>query len=230
MNVVLVHGAFRGGWSFDRLRPLLDDHVATFAPDLLGMGRPDATTAGPVTLDDWCAQLLELVRSADLRDVVLVGHSQGGLVVRALGDRLDDRVRLVAYLDAPLADVGQRGVDLMGGPPPDPALLPPRGTVLPPAPVEPDGDVSAALAEWINARLGPTPFGPSLDPVTARPSAAPTVSAFCAWTPDAFPSAVTRRQLDAEGRPYDLLDAPHDAPITHPAVVAGWLLGHLGLA
>lgn len=227
MNVVLVHGAFRGGWSFDRLRPLLEPDHPTFAPDLLGMGSP--TVVGPprIHLDDWVDQLVGLVVDADLDDVALFGHSQGGLVVRALGDRLDDRVRLVAYLDAPIASSGERGVDLMGGPPPPADQLPPPETLLPPTPVTPEAGFPPDLVAWVNTRLGPTPFGPSLDPITSAPSSAATAVAFCAGTPDGFPSVVARRAFERAGRPLELVDAPHDAPLTHPELVAAWLLRHL---
>ena len=84
---VLVHGAFRGGWAWGAVERLLvaaGDEV--HAPSLTGMGdrvhlRP--TGAPYVQLSTWVEDLVSLFHTYDLNDVVLVGHSQGGLVIQS---------------------------------------------------------------------------------------------------------------------------------------------------
>lgn len=204
---VLVHGAFRGGWSWDRVAPLLraaghDVH----APTLSG------TATG---LDTWVDEVAALVNG---NDVVLVGHSQGGVVVREVALRVP--VRAIVYVDAAVPDPGERAVDLGASPP----QLPPRETVVAPRPVEPGADLDPATAAWMNQRLAPVPFAPSLDPASPGEPAATTTYVFCTDTPPAYPCGTTRSRLDERGTPYAWVEAGHDAPLTRPEAVAQLLL------
>lgn len=205
---LLVHGAFRGGWAWDDVRPLLEEHGhRVLAPSLLGCGELAGHPA--LTLDVWVDQLAALLEDEQAREVVAVGHSMGGVPVTALAALHPEPLSLVAYLDAPAPRPGQRAVGL-GVPPVD---LPARESVLDP----PAGD----------PRLGPTPVGPSLDPMPAPArgvSAPPRAYAFCAHTPPGYPCASTRADLDAAATPYTLLDCDHDAPLAAPWLVAQWLL------
>ena len=122
---VLVHGAFRGGWSWgpvrERLQALGHD-VRT--PSLTGMGdrahlRP--LLSGVLHLQVWVDDVASLIRDADLREVALVGHSQAGLVIGPAARAARDRVASIAYLDAPAPRPGERGVDIGPTGPPDDA-------------------------------------------------------------------------------------------------------------
>lgn len=205
---VLVHGAFRGGWSWDRVRPLLEAAGHEVRTPTLSATAPDLAT--------WVDQVVAEVGPA----TVLVGHSQGGVVVREVALSAADRVRHVVHLDAAVPDPGERAVDL-GGPPPQ---LPPRDTVVPPRPLTAGADLDATTAAWMNERLVPVPLAPSLDPASPGTVAAPTTYLFCTGTPAAYPCGTTRARLDERGTPYALLDAGHDAPLTRPDLVAEHLL------
>jgi len=207
---VLVHGAFRGGWAWDRVAPLLRDAGhEVHAPTL------SATATG---LDAWVDEVLPLV-SGD--DVVLVGHSQGGVVVREVALRAP--VQAIVYLDAAVPDPGERAVDVAPARPDD-ALLPPRETLVPPRPLEPSGDLDAGTAAWMNERLEPVPFAPSLDPASPGQPESATTYVFCTDTPAAYPCGTTRSRLDERGTPYSWIDGGHDAPLTRPEAVAEHLL------
>ncbi|MFD1827381.1 MULTISPECIES: alpha/beta fold hydrolase [Mumia] len=221
---LLVHGAFRGGWSWRRVRPhLIAAGHDVYAPSLTGAGERVSGAAGVTGLDDWVDELAALVDLEDMDDVVLVGHSQGGVVVRALADRIPHRLRHVVYLDAGVPDPGERAVDLT--PPPPGVALPPRETLVPARAPQVSGDLDAVTAAWLAQRLTPTPFAPSLDVLAvAETHKVPVTYAFCASTPSGYPSQTTRDRLDARGVPYDVLDAGHDAPLTVPALVADLLL------
>ncbi|MBD3926754.1 alpha/beta hydrolase [Nocardioides cavernae] len=219
---VLVHGAFRGGWAWARVRTrLLAAGHDVQAPSLAGAGERAAHHVSG--LSTWVDELTDLLVLEDLHDVVLVGHSQGGVVVREVALRVPRRLRRLVYLDAAVPDPGERAVDL-GPPPPHPHSLPPRDTLVPARPLEPGGDLDVATAEWINARLTPTPLAPSLDPVADALPDVPATYAFCTGTPATYPSGTTRRRLDERGTGYVLLDAGHDAPLTRPDAVAELLL------
>lgn len=225
MSFLLVHGAFRGGWSWGEVPDMLRGagHRVE-APTLIGMGEtaPAPESRGAVTLEDWVRQLTRLAHMADLSDVTLVGHSQGGMVIRAAAGALGDRLASLAYLDSPLPTEGQRGVDLSG--PRGDHPLPPAEAWLDPQPLPPGAGYTQSLCDFINPRLGPTPVGPSLDPIGGNEPAVPRHVAFCSLTPQGFPSTLARESLDASGSGYDLFDSPHDAALAEPAMVTAWLL------
>ncbi len=229
---VLVHGSFRGGWYWqpvaDRLRA--GGHTV-FAPSLAGMGEhahhaPLLAAAGPLPRSVWVEDVTSLIEHNDLIDVVLVGHSLGGVVVAEATDRLAaGRISMVVYLDAPVLRPGQSPGDLYAadgpGPRPDPGMW------APPLRVNVDEITDPVRQRWMVERLCPNPVGPGLGPLQiidpARFARLPRRIAFCQRTPGAYPSARSRIELDTAGVSYDLLDAGHDAPVSAPDLVAGWL-------
>jgi pimeloyl-ACP methyl ester carboxylesterase len=218
---VLVHGAFRGGWAWSRVRPaLIAAGYDVHAPSLIGAGEHADRLAEATSLDVWVNQVAALVELEDLRDVVLVGHSQGALVTTGVAARLPERVGLLVHLDGAVPAAGQRAADLMPNPGGDPA----RELSVPPRPVDVD-EYGAELAAWMDARMTASPVGPALDPIAALPAGVAEEFVFCARTPDGYPSQTTRARLDAEGRAYRTLAAGHDAPVTAPTDVARVLLG-----
>jgi len=98
---VLVHGGWQGGWSFKSVARLLranghDVYVAT----LTGLGERSHLAAFPVNLETHVSDVANMVLWEDLIDVVLVGHSYGGMVITAVADRHPNLVRTLVYLDA----------------------------------------------------------------------------------------------------------------------------------
>jgi pimeloyl-ACP methyl ester carboxylesterase len=226
---VLVHGAFRGGWSFSRLRPLLETHGhRTFAPSLPGGGEHEATTRKELTLSDWAGALAHFLELEDLARVILVGHSQAGIVISAASQLCHARLSKLVFLDAPIPRHGERAIDLQ--PAALAAMTPPslaRDLWVPARPLVASECLSANDAAWINARLGSTPVGPALDPlVLTAPEALslPRHYLFCSRTPETFPCAHGRERLLREQTPFTWLEADHDVPITAPALLAQHLL------
>lgn len=218
---VLIHGAFRGGWSME---PVVDalgrrGHRAV-APTLRGM---DGTgSPATVRLADWVSDAMAAADELGGSPVVVVGHSQGGMVASAAAARHPERILELVYLDAPVARPGERGVDLSGVAPPDP--LPPADAWIPPRPLGDDCGLEAPLRDWVDARLVATPLGPSLDVIVDRPPAVRARYAFCERTPPGFPSSVTRSRFDRLGVPYRRLAAPHDVALAAPEMVVELLL------
>jgi pimeloyl-ACP methyl ester carboxylesterase len=223
---VLLHGAFRGGWSWDRVAGHLRDggHVVA-TPDLVPA---HAVTAGSaMTLDDLVRPIVAAVDrlSGEVgAPVTLAGHSLGGFLGRVAAEDCADRLSELVYLDAPVPVDGERAYGFPGreAGPPD---VDPDAWVDPP-PVSAGERMSADDARWITARLRPEPVGPSLETVRLDCStvgAVPVRYLFFSDTPDFMPCAVTRARLDADRVPYDLIDAGHDGIVTAAAQVADWL-------
>jgi pimeloyl-ACP methyl ester carboxylesterase len=110
---VLVHGAFHGSWCWSRLIPLLEaaGHVA-YGPSLTGLGDWASQLTPQVGLGTHVEDIAGLIREQDLRDVILLGHSYGAMVITGVADRVPDRVRHLVYLDSFVPRAGESMVDV----------------------------------------------------------------------------------------------------------------------
>lgn len=100
-DFVLVHGAWHGGWCWRRIVPALfvAGHRA-FAPTLTGLGERAHLMAPSITLATHVDDVVNLIESEELDQVILVGHSYGGLIITGVADRLPTRVTQLVYVDA----------------------------------------------------------------------------------------------------------------------------------
>jgi pimeloyl-ACP methyl ester carboxylesterase len=159
---VLVHGSWHGGWCWERLAPLLEQQGhRVLAPTLLGLGElaDGATPDTGLTLH--VDQVEKLLIDSDLNDVILVGHSYGGMLITALADRLPNRMSWLVYLDALLPKHGQSCFDLMPGVESDfqaAADVAGQGWLVPPMSAEDLGVSEPTLARWVDERLTPMPI------------------------------------------------------------------------
>jgi pimeloyl-ACP methyl ester carboxylesterase len=123
---ILIHGAWHGGWCWDRLAPLLaaQGH-RVLAPDLPGMGE-DSRALGGDPLGEWADFVAKLVAAAEA-PVILVGHSRGGLVISETAEHVPDKIARLVYLTAFLLQPGQSLAEVAGRHPevgPAPAIRP----------------------------------------------------------------------------------------------------------
>ena len=109
MSFVLIHGATLGANSWDRLTPLLDGEV--LAVDLPGRGSRADVDIRTVTLDDCGKAVAADIVERGLTDIVLVGHSFGGVTVPRVMALLPDRIRHVVLLSAVVPEDGTRVLD-----------------------------------------------------------------------------------------------------------------------
>jgi pimeloyl-ACP methyl ester carboxylesterase len=111
---VLVPGFWFGARVWRDVTAALRGHGHEVHPvSLTGLGERAHLARPDIDLDLHVADVVNLLRYEDLRDVVLVGHSYGGLVITAVADRVTDRVAHLAYVDSgPLPDgAAQRDFD-----------------------------------------------------------------------------------------------------------------------
>jgi pimeloyl-ACP methyl ester carboxylesterase len=118
---VLVHGATAGGWEWKSTGKFLtDDGHTVYRATLTGLGEREHLNGPDVDLQTHINDVVNLILYEDLHDVVLTGHSYGGMVITGVIDRIPERIRHVVYLDAAVPDDGMSIWDLFGGGPPDP--------------------------------------------------------------------------------------------------------------
>ena len=169
--IVLVHGAWGGAWIWRRvLGPLRSAGHEVHAATLTGDGERAHLLDPGIRLATHVADVVGLVQAEELSDVVLVGHSYGGMVVTGAADRLLQQqpraVRHIVYIDAmvPLPGEGwgdQHGPEVVAArtaaalannhalPPPDPA----------------DFGITGPDRDWLLRRQVAHPFGPYRDPL-----------------------------------------------------------------
>jgi pimeloyl-ACP methyl ester carboxylesterase len=105
---VLVHGAWGGGWAFRRLDSLLTAAGHTVhRPTLTGLGERAHLARADVNLSTHVTDVVNVLLYEELRDVVLVGHSYGGMVITGVAERVPERVRHLVYIDAFLPEDGE---------------------------------------------------------------------------------------------------------------------------
>ena len=156
---VLVHGAWSGSHGWHKLAPLLRaaGHAVT-APCLTGLGERVHLSSPNVNLSTHVTDVVNHVEFEDLRDIVLVGHSYGGMAVTGAVDKIADRVRHLVYLDAFVPADGQSLYMLTGA-----SNAATQGEWLVP-PVSRDGPNKAEEA-WLNERRRAHPRACFSEPV-----------------------------------------------------------------
>lgn len=113
--VVLVHGAWAGGWAWKRVASILRARGhEVFTPTLTGLGERRHLATPQVDLDTHINDIVNLLAYEDLERVVLVGWSYGGMVISGVLDRIPQRLTHVVYLDAEVPRDGESDFDLCG--------------------------------------------------------------------------------------------------------------------
>lgn len=113
---VFVHGAFYGGWCWQRVaRPLRAAGHDVFTPTLTGCGERSHLLSREVTLETHIQDIVNVLRYEDLHDVLLVGHSYGGMVITGAADRALERIGQIIYLDAHIGRNGKSALDVLAG-------------------------------------------------------------------------------------------------------------------
>ena len=112
-NYILVHGGWHGAWCWDKVVPLLQaagHHVYT--PTLTGLGEQAALLTPEIGLDTHIQDVVNLIETEDLQQVILVGHSYSGMVITGVADSVPGRIAHLVYLDAVVPHDGQSMVDM----------------------------------------------------------------------------------------------------------------------
>ncbi|HWD55550.1 MAG TPA: alpha/beta hydrolase [Acidimicrobiales bacterium] len=230
---VLVHGGGHGGWCYQRVAPILraQGHDV-YTPTLSGLGERAHLLDDRVDLGRHVVDVAAVLRFEDLHEVILVGHSYGGMVITGAADREAHRVGRLVYLDAATPRHGQSLVDVAG---PVINAVRPMGEVIDgielvllPGPEAGMlyGVTDPADLAWMADRLTPHPWRCFEQPLMLENEEAlwaiPQFHIVCTSTL-ATRDADLMAQARAEGRLWDV-DTGHDLMITEPERTADALL------
>ena len=105
---VIVHGAWGGGWDWLAIDSMLTRRGhQVVRVTLTGLGERHHLASPNIGLDTHIDDVVNKILWDNLHDVVLLGHSYGGMVITGVVDRIPDRIKRVVYLDALLPDSGE---------------------------------------------------------------------------------------------------------------------------
>jgi pimeloyl-ACP methyl ester carboxylesterase len=105
---VLVHGAWHGGWCWDAVAQILRSNGhRVFTPTLSGLGERSNLLSPQIDLQVFIQDVVDVLEQHDLSDVILVGHSFGGISIAGAADRVPQRIRQLVFLDAVVLSNGE---------------------------------------------------------------------------------------------------------------------------
>jgi pimeloyl-ACP methyl ester carboxylesterase len=105
---LVCHGAWSAGWAWKKMHPLMQQagHCLV-TPTYTGLGERAHLANPSIDLETHIQDILNVIQYEDLRDIVLVGHSYGGMVATGVADRVPDRITQLIYIDAFVPRDGQ---------------------------------------------------------------------------------------------------------------------------
>lgn len=239
MTFVLIHGAWHGGWCWNKVAPLLrragtDVHT----PTLTGLGDrahlSDHLDPASINLDLHIRDVVRLLEYEDLQMVILVGHAYAGMVITGVAEACPERLQHLVYVNGVVPKDGEAMVDqleIVRGPEftrwirefldsGDPFLPPPatpeevgrRWGISDP------GDLA-----WVGARVTPHPAASFAQPIRLGSTSANLVPSSFIGSSEAGFDLVAERVKAAGWRTYHI-DSGHDPMITNPEELAEILL------
>lgn len=111
---VLVPGQWTGAFVWHTVAPILRQAGHDVYPvTCSGLGDRVHLANPAIDLDTHITDVVNTIEFADLHDVVLVGHSYGGMIITGVAERIPERLRLLVYLDADVPLDGQNSYDLV---------------------------------------------------------------------------------------------------------------------
>jgi len=134
-TIVIVHGAWGGAWAFKKVEALLrEKNFQVYRPQLTGQGDRVHLARPDIGLNTHIDDVVNTILYEDLHDIILVGHSYGGMVISGVADRVPDRIKRLVYLDALVPNDGDSVITMLGN------LIKPmtKGDYVVPSWVKPD--------------------------------------------------------------------------------------------
>ncbi len=215
---VLVHGAWHGGWCWQRVNDRLTalGH-RVFAPTLTGVCERSHLDSPGVDLSTQIRDVVNEIRWKDLENVVLVGHSYGGMVITGVAEQVASKIASIVYLDAFVPADGQSLVDLGGKADAGPFTAP-----IPAARFS----VNEADRAWVDSKMTPQSsacFTEKLK-VTGAYQTIARKAYIRARNFPGFAATLERIRTDASWKTW-VVDCGHDVMIDKPDELTSILVG-----
>jgi pimeloyl-ACP methyl ester carboxylesterase len=170
---VLVHGSWQGGWCWRNVAIILRAQGHTvYTPTLTGMGERSHLLTGFINLDTHVTDIKALINAEELEDVVLVGHSYGGLITAILADQIPEKIQKLIFLDVPIPSQGENLMQQLPAEVQEITMQLVRelgeGIGIPPIPAVALGIPDGPEADWVNRRLTFHPLNSQTQPFVLK--------------------------------------------------------------
>lgn len=230
-DFVLVHGAFHGGWCWSRVvdRLRAQGH-SVFAPTLSGLADNGHRFHADITNVDHIEDVTRVIEWHDLTDVILVGHSYGGLVVTGVATgRAHARIAHMVVLDGSSPQSGQSMIDIAVPRVRETFISGIKDGKMALPTMEAMGVVEPADIAWVEPRLTPQPARTFLEPLVydeAKLNALAKTFIRCAGVKGERGVSVTASRVKAlPDWTFHELATGHDAMVTMPDELTALLTG-----
>jgi pimeloyl-ACP methyl ester carboxylesterase len=202
------------------MRPLMRGMGHEFwTPTYTGVGERAHLAHPDVDLDIHIRDVTAMLEFEDLRDIVLIGHSYGGMVATGVADRARERIAQVIYLDAFVPEDGKCLLDYVGEHGKKMRQAADDGWRVPPNPMP--SDTAPEDVAWAAPKRMPQPIKTIATPIKlSGKEFPPRAYIYCQRAAPGDPFRQFAERAQREGWPYFELDASHNPHITMPEELA----------
>jgi len=216
---VLVHGAWHGGWCWQKVSAKLRaEGAVVYTPTLSGLGEHKNTLNADIDLNTHITDIVNLIVMEDLHDVILVGHSYGGIVIEGVADRIPERLSKLVFLDALVLESGESAISIQSKEVRE-KLEKAKGLSLPAWSADAFGVTDTADVRWVNERLAPQPYKTFNQPLVLKHPLGnnlPMVYIACLKPQLPVLKQFSDKAQQGTGWRYYAMDTGHDAMVTAP--------------
>ena len=111
---VLIHGSYQGGWIWKpTVENLTEKGHTVYSPTLDGCGERAKFIRPGITITTQAEEISDFLHYQDLKDVVLVGTSTGGLVTCKTAELSRDRIQHIIFVDALAPQPGEKVANIV---------------------------------------------------------------------------------------------------------------------
>jgi len=232
-NFVLVHGAWYGGWCWDKVAQRLREqgHTVT-TPTCPGMGEHAHMLSKDISLSTFITSISNHIAYQNMDDVVLVGSGFGGVVISGVADHIPFMLKHLVYVDAMVLE---NGMSVFEGQPAavtqkrlQQVAAQGKGIAIPAPAVNADAyrGVDKKTLGWLAQRLTPQPVGTYQEKLVlnnALGNGVPRTYVDCTASPFAPLVEVKQNLKRQPGWNWVELATHHDPMITEPQMLSDFL-------
>ena len=98
---LFVHGAWGGGWEYSEVDSILTEKGhAVYHPTLTGLGERSHLADESINLTTHINDVVNVIKFENLDQIILIGHSYGGMVISGVAEQVPSRIKHLIYVDA----------------------------------------------------------------------------------------------------------------------------------